>query len=532
MKKRFLAMLLTVVMVLALAVPALAVSEVAVPQGTHLHDDTFGASILTIDRGTGFGLVKVRHSHTGLIGYVNYAGTTVVEQKYNTLRDYSEGLALATKNGVATYVDPTGKEVITLGVCTANDFHQGLARIVDTADGHNNTYFIDKNGKSVFILGADTAEDFQSVGLAKVQKSENGKWGLVNTSGRIVTHAWFNVIRNFKEGLAYCEWNDASGTLRKGYLNTTGALQIAGINPNYEYSDFSNGMARVYDPATKQVGYIDTTGWLAVYCQYEEGDDFCNGVARIKRGGKWGYIDKANKYTVQPKYDELWSNLNGDILVVAGERRLDTANDGGAQVIVGDNNHLILENQVGTSLWRMYYGHVNVLTGAVVTPIIYHKADRFYDGYAKVGIWRSVSFVNTAGTRVLDLGATYEDDYAEPAKNSCWDNVEHFSEGLCMVAKNGKYGFIDKANVAGGHLALPMIFDVDAAGTYKNWEFHNGKIPARLAGFSTSSRWGVVSKACTWIINPKYSAIDEWNLTDDALLAEYGGVDSHILVAR
>ena len=520
MKKRFLAILLTVVLMLALAVPGFAATETKITYATYVNPWAFSNH-----------LVKVNHN--GMFGYVNYYGTIRVHEKYTTLNSFSEDLALATKDGAVCYVDAVGNEVITLGVCEAHDFHQGRARIVDNKDNasHNNTYFIDKTGKSVIVLGNNTAEDFQSVGLAKF-RTPSGLIGQIDVNGNTVNHAQFSVLRDYKEGLAYCEWTDANG-FHKGYLNTKGLLQIAGLNTSYLYDDFSDGKAKVFDPATSQVGYIDTTGWLAVYCQYEEGDRFYDGVARIKRAGKWGYIDKTNKYTVQPEYDYLGCNAPSSVsnhsdgaldeipqahvgtgenssIVVAGKAAVITAN-GETIFKVNSDGHVVADYLPGATWSGILYGYVNVKNGAVVVAPQYHEAAAFSNGLARVKLWNATSFVNTAGVRVIDLGATY-------------DKVGNFSDELCWVIKNGKYGYINKT----GALQLPMIFDVLANTDPAN--FVNGAAPARLASFSASSRWGVVSKNCTWIVKPQYTAIDQRNNADMVYLAQYGGVCSHILV--
>lgn len=519
MKKRFLAILLTVVLALALAVPGFAATETRITFATYVNPWAFDNSQH---------LVKVNHN--GMFGYVNYYGTIRVHEKYSSLNSFSENLALAYKDGVASYVDAAGNEVITLGVCEAHDFHQGRARIVDNKDGHNNTYFIDKTGKSVILLGNTTADDFQSVGLAKIYR--NGLIGQIDVNGNNVNHIQFSTLRDYVEDLAYCEWTDANG-FHKGYLNTKGQLQIAGLNTSYLYDDFSDGMAKVYDPATSQVGYIDTTGWLAVYCQYEEGDGFYDGVARIKRAGKWGYIDKTNRYTVQPEYDYLgcnapasYRNHRDGALDAIGQAHSSTGEDNSIVVCgkyatmtaagetvfkINADNHVIADTTPGISKTFMVYGYVNVHNGVEVVKPYYHSAAPFSNGLARVTLWDSTSFVNLAGVRVIDLGSTY-------------DRVGNFSNELCWVIKNGKYGYINKT----GALQLPMIFDVLAGTDPSN--FVNGAAPARLASFSASSRWGVVSSNCTWIVNPQYTSIDQRNNADMVYLAQYGGVCSHILV--
>ena len=43
------------------------------------------------------------------------------------------------------------------------------------------------------------------------------------------------------------------------------------------------------------------------------------GLAKVKIGGKWGYIDKTGKYVVNPQFDEVWSFSEGLAGVIIGD---------------------------------------------------------------------------------------------------------------------------------------------------------------------------------------------------------------------
>jgi len=54
-------------------------------------------------------------------------------------------------------------------------------------------------------------------------------------------------------------------------------------------------------------GYIDNTGTLVVVPQFDDAFAFCQGLARVRVGGKgpfgegkWGYIDKTGKFVWGP----------------------------------------------------------------------------------------------------------------------------------------------------------------------------------------------------------------------------------------
>lgn len=543
MKKRFLAILLTVVMVLALAVPA---SAAVTAKETKLdqvwHYNTYEANNGTIAAPTAIASKLVKTQHGNLYGYVNYQDQIIVQEKYTKLNDFSEGLALAEKDGSVVYVDMTGKEVITVGNCKeAHDFKQGLARIVSPT---GITYFIDKTGKSVFTCGNNTAEDFQSVGLARVT-TPAGKIGLVNTKGQEVTHFWFDEIRPYSENLAYAR----IGT-KQYFLNVYGysAFEVASylkvgadVDRNADgtatHKDFSNGMVIVENtnaPFESRIGYLDTTGYQAVHSQFEQGDDFAGNVARIKRDGKYGYIGKDNKYTVQPIYDAL---DKGTSIVRAMQNKRDTIT--GGPTIGLEGNHVVVTNGSTVTAPYEHWGFVNVQNGSVVVPLVYTNARAFSaDNLAYVeqdyayshttdkavavrsdAAYVNKGFVNTTGTLVVNAGTYY-------------DQIGNSSEGKAWVVKNGKWGYI--ATTSGGNLVIPMVYDVDGIKGYPALtgyaNFKNGVAVACMGNVHASTdkgndvgRYGVINANGTWLTTNGYTWIDYMVYADRVAMARVAG---------
>ncbi|MCS7150786.1 MAG: WG repeat-containing protein [Endomicrobia bacterium] len=42
-------------------------------------------------------------------------------------------------------------------------------------------------------------------------------------------------------------------------------------------------------------GFCDKNGNIVIDCKYDYADYFSEGLARVKLGDKWGYIDKSGK---------------------------------------------------------------------------------------------------------------------------------------------------------------------------------------------------------------------------------------------
>lgn len=526
MKKRFLAILLTVVMVMALAVPAAAVTAKETKLDQVWHYNTYEAANGVVAAPNGIAAKLVKTQHGNLYGYVNYNDQIVVQEKYTKLNDFSEGLALAVKDGSVVYVDLTGKEVITIGNAKeAYDFHQGRARIVSPT---GITYFIDKTGKSVFTCGNNTAEDFQSVGLARVT-TPTGKIGLVNVDGKEILHFWFDEIRPFSEGLAYVQ----NGT-RQGFVNTNGVVVFevasylnvgADVTIGGAHKDFSNGMVIVENtnaPFNARIGYLDTTGYQAVHCQFEQGDDFLRNVARIKHGGKWGYVGKNNLYTVQPEYDALDRATSFDI--VRGMKTMSDTVAGGPTVGL-EGTHLVVTTTPTQSAPYDHWGFVNVQNGAVVVPLKFTAARPFTaDNLAYVELWGNKGFVNTTGTVVVNAAKYY-------------DEIGDSYEGKAWVKKNGKWGYI--GTTVGGRLVIPMTFDVDgnrnfpSLNSYAN--FHNGVAVACWGNVHAATeigndvgRYGVINTSGNWLTTNGYTWIDYLIYADRVALARFGKNDEKI----
>jgi hypothetical protein len=121
-----------------------------------------------------------------------------------------------------------------------------------------------------------------------------------------------------------------------------------------------------------------------------------------------------------------------------------------------------------------------------------------------------------------------------------------FSEGLCGVMKDGKWGYID----TGGHLAIPAQFDsaghlsvgsfieglarvnlgnqvgfINKTGQYavnpqfyEAGDFHDG-----LAAVRTDGGWGFINKAGTFVVKPRFQSADTDGFSDGLAWVQIAG---------
>jgi hypothetical protein len=112
-------------------------------------------------------------------GIINDRGEIVAPFKYESIEEFSEGLAVVRLEGRFGYIDEKGREVIACSFDDANDFYGSLAKVyVNEKSG-----FIDKSGKMIVPAEYDDAGFFVN-GFAMVRL--NDKWGYVNRSGKLI----------------------------------------------------------------------------------------------------------------------------------------------------------------------------------------------------------------------------------------------------------------------------------------------------------------------------------------------------------
>ncbi len=140
---------------------------------------------------------------------------------------------------------------------------------------------------------------------------------------------------------------------------------------------------------------------------YDYAVPFSEGLTRVKKDGKWGFIDTTGKVVIPCQYDDAsWSFSEGLTCVEKDGK----------------------------------YGFIDT-TGKVVIPCQYDDASwSFSEGLARVkkdGKWR---YIDTTGKEVI------------PCQ---YDNGYSFNKGFVVVVKDMKFGFIDLT----GKEVIPCEYD-------------------------------------------------------------------------
>jgi len=224
-------------------------------------------------------------------GYINAKGEYVINPQFEDADFFTEdGLAKIKSNGKIGYINKKGEYIIAATYKNGTAFSAGLAFVV--AEGGHITC-INKANETKFVLNSAKYVSAFKEDLA-IFITEDGKFGFVDKTGKVVISAQFDAALPFSEGFARIWQEDLVG-----FIDKTGKIVIS---PQFKMvGNFNEDKAPFYDG--KQCGYINTKGAYVINPQFDEAHTFSNGLAAIKQGKSWGYINKASKIVINPQFD-------------------------------------------------------------------------------------------------------------------------------------------------------------------------------------------------------------------------------------
>jgi hypothetical protein len=155
------------------------------------------------------------------------------------------------------------------------NYHHGLA-VVKSQEGKYG--YIDTEGKEIGALTYDFAEDLAGEpALARIRIKD--KVGCIDKTGSVVIPLKYRYIDKFFKGIAQVRLIDGESY----YIDKQGNYLCEVV------SDYHEGIAKI-KKGTK-IGYIDSYGKVIISPQYSYGTHFANGHAEVKVGEKYSVIN-------------------------------------------------------------------------------------------------------------------------------------------------------------------------------------------------------------------------------------------------
>ena len=236
-------------------------------------------------------------------GYIDTAGSMVIEEQFYECGIFSEGMAHTRKemHGLYGYIDITGNFVIEPQFDRANSFNDGLARVhLNNRDG-----FIDPWGNFVIPPSIPAATDF-SGGYARISSDEEDPRSysqFIDKTGQFAFQKTLHttVESRFYEGLAVASPQAGEDW---GYIDITGEFII---QPIFAWAkEFSGGLAPVRPTWGSQWGYIDRTGSMVIKPQFSTAGRFDDGIAQVCKTGLSAGVGGENCGYINTKGEYIW----------------------------------------------------------------------------------------------------------------------------------------------------------------------------------------------------------------------------------
>lgn len=254
----------------------------------------------------------------GLYGYIDVTGKVIIEPRFKSAGEFSEGLAPVRENGYYGYIDGTGKYVISPEYDFAEKFKNGFAKV----NINGNANIIDMTGDRKVHQNCNEVKDFTGF-LIKI-RTHSYNWGVADINGRIIIDTIYNDVSDLKDNVYI-----VNNTNEPPAVIDTNGIIIVAFGKYRDISNFKNGYAIVRwhsnsidnDMRTLSWGIIDKTGKL-VYSKLNSPGFHISGLISNDKtfiAYEYEYILSANKKSIEREikiYEGIF-NLEGNLIAEA-----------------------------------------------------------------------------------------------------------------------------------------------------------------------------------------------------------------------
>ncbi|MBM77217.1 MAG: hypothetical protein CL846_01925 [Crocinitomicaceae bacterium] len=257
--------------------------------------------------------------------------------------------------------------------------------------------------------------------------------------------------------LRHCQDNDVNKEETYYLVNTEGnRKRLENMTSLGSDPFFYNGLKFMYDTKTEKMGCINEQGVWAIKPQYDYKlySQFVDGIAVVSVDGKFGYIDTAGNYVLQPEYGNAF-NFTGDISMV-DNASWDPDNAGTWQyinkqgVIVGDWSEKLFyysfKGEIALATNKKSkdgkYGLYSFEEKKWLSDVTYNKGEYLveFSSMNSSGIDQSIPlFPVEKNNKWGYLGKDGQEDLP-----FIYEAALPFRDGLSAVKLNGKWGYINE----------------------------------------------------------------------------------------
>jgi len=347
-----------------------------------------------------------------LYGLYDLDGKQVLPHAFEMIDGFYCGRALVKKRGKYGVMDETGKELFYTDYGRIDRFANDYALVYTTPkDGVIKVGIINKSGKVVVPAIYQWLESTGNFSDGLAAMARNGKYGFVDTTGRVIAQFNYDKVESFRNGIAKV-W---VGQQQVGYINRKGKEVIPA---NFAAMDQAN-LRRYYDEFI--IGLRDSMQHVFDYSGKEIS------TLNYKTISEFNENDKSFIVSINNKFGILDSNFR--IIIPTGYESLEMIFPG--KIAARKQGKIGFINQAGKLLYSFGYDSID--------PFESDHVNAYENGLAEVRINGKKGLINSYGKLVVPV---------------IYDKIESFSHSLAVVKRNGKYGFVNFK----GKEVIPAIY--------------------------------------------------------------------------
>lgn len=338
---------------------------------------------------------------------------------------------------------------------------------------------------------------------------------ILQKAGKIVSRELAQKCKEYDQLYSF-HYGYARGTKKRGdgdendyFITKHGKLLFEG---RYWY-DFSDG----FSCHSSSVCYTDSLGQQMPWdlkLHYDWGENFHEGRAAVlnEKKAKWGFIDKNGILVIPAIYDKVYFFSEGLAFVKKKGKYFYIDLDGNIKIdkILPSNNLNFHFSDGIAWIWDKKKGYVAIDKSGHhlfnIDEFYRYKVDAFHDGLSRIekraykdfkDIY-TYGFIDKIGAQVIDFK---------------YDDAKNFSEKIAAVKSGNKWGMID----AKGKLIIPLVYD-DIKSSSEG-----------LVAVKNKGKWGFVNHDGKEVIPCKYDEVESFS-EDFAVVRiknNYGYIDKY-----
>jgi hypothetical protein len=277
--------------------------------------------------------------------------------------------------------------------------------------------------------------------------------------------------------------------------------------------EFHEGFAVIhigksYADLTVAVGYVDTTGNIAIPTRFTYARDFSEGLAYVESKEYRGYIDRHGKLII--RIDSLARAFGVDPEKISGR----DFHEGLAAIGTGtwSTSPYARDDATFGGKW----GYIN-RAGKLVIPPAYRFADNFSEGLAGVVVDKLYGFIDTNGKLVV--APRFLPTAGGPPHYLGITGTSRFHEGRALVHEElyASYGYIDRT---GRYAISPRFVWANDFSEGNSWVEERDPTTGQI----TERGW--INRAGSWIMRIKNRGVWSSKKFSEGLAAIWRGSDS------